>query len=211
MTRFFEVVVYLQFCWVFLRFVQNIWHGLAYSKKGGSNMSRSDKAATSSPPVSLLGEGPQEHVARKLWLLVGIMKYAKEIDEIDTGLFRYFLIFFVCWFWNGFCAFDPAILIPVRSKKNTSKFWTQTLPTFAFLRLHVGKFTCEMCSLCEKRFRKWHMLPKVKRFSQDMAKFLVPWMLVNNFCWCLDGNPKCNIRISDCKTIAKRSYGNLLE
>jgi hypothetical protein len=37
-------------------------------------------------------------VARKLWLLVGMMKYAKEIDELDSLLllriFFYFMHFF---------------------------------------------------------------------------------------------------------------------
>ena len=68
-------------------------------------------------------QGGEDLSARKLWLLVGIMKYAKEIDQIDTGF--YFWVFILYAAFQGL-NFSSHILISVRSKPNMSVFWIST-------------------------------------------------------------------------------------
>ena len=68
-------------------------------QKSGSNMSGSAGSEAPEEPSNVTV--PSALVARKLWLLVGMMKYAKEIDELDSLLllriFFYFYAFFQRW------------------------------------------------------------------------------------------------------------------
>ena len=157
------IYIYLQLCWdCFLGL-----HGYAWCVQGGSNMSR---------------QGEVEPATRKLWLLVGIMKYAKEIDEIDTG--------FSSIFWFLYAGFQGlSFLSSYLNSSKELKEHERHLDADSSSSLRVPWVACWkinlylICFLQQAILQTTHFvtMSKVNKFSRDMAKFLVPWMLIYFF------------------------------
>ena len=77
---------------------------------------------------------PSALVARKLWLLVGMMKYAKEIDELDSLLLLRILFYFYAFFSK---VSSPCLIYlvgtPIRSRRNMKTYSRKPTQTCGLL------------------------------------------------------------------------------
>ena len=97
------------------------------SKKSGSNMSGSAGSEAPEEPSNVTV--PSALVARKLWLLVGMMKYAKEIDELDSLLLLCIFFYFYAFFSKGeFALFDLSGGYSNQEQKEYEDILQETFP-----------------------------------------------------------------------------------